>query len=171
MSREQEFHAFNITEADVDAVIATARAAGEDVQALEEAKAELYGPGKAEVGAARARGWKLKLLIALLRHGGEDLAKLLARLSPKAAGFVRRYAKALADFLETGEISPYLIAVMMSAPCLPPPPSLGAGWPGCSHLFFDQVAVVLVGGRSLLGPTLWPTALLALPLERGGDSA
>jgi hypothetical protein len=103
MSREQDFHIFNITEADVDAVIDAARAAGEDVQELEEAKAGLYGPGQGEVGAAQALGWKLRLLIALLRHGGEGLAKLLARLGPKAAGFVRRYAKALADFLETGE--------------------------------------------------------------------
>ncbi|MGA6226559.1 hypothetical protein ACPESV_40200 [Streptomyces umbrinus] len=93
---------FGITEQDFDDLVASARAAGEEVQELETAKAALYGPGT-NLRSAQARGWKLKLLIAMLRHGGEALAKWLRRLSPKAADYVRRYAKKLADFLETAE--------------------------------------------------------------------
>ena len=95
--------AFDITEADVDALIADAHAVGKEVQELETARDALFGPGKNRVDTAAARGWKQKLLIAILRHGGEALAKLLKRLSPKAAGYVSRYARKIADFLETLE--------------------------------------------------------------------
>lgn len=48
-------------------------------------------------------GWKSKILIAALRHGGWALSRVLGRLSPRAGDYLRRNAGKLADFLERAE--------------------------------------------------------------------
>ncbi|MCX5328524.1 hypothetical protein [Streptomyces sp. NBC_00140] len=91
---------WDITEADLDDLVAQVREAGQDTQEAEEIKAALSG---GEATPAEAAGVKRRLIVLALRYGGKALAWLLKHFSQEAAQYVIRHSQRLADFLDRAE--------------------------------------------------------------------
>ncbi|WP_055557926.1 hypothetical protein [Streptomyces sp. NBRC 110028] len=101
-----------ITTSDIDDLAGRVRLGAGDTRELEAAKDTLFAGGLTPAEAQRIRQ---RLMVTALRHGGDLLAKVLGRLTPRETAMVRRYAHRLANYLDTLDLwaaQPVMLALM-----------------------------------------------------------